>query len=587
MRHLPPEEELLASMFYEALGTTRSLSCYILLKNREWDQLASLQVDPRCYTSAEAYAGDSLATAFLKKYKNLPTTFDRPGAARKSWREGEDACYKTNERLVAYLEGFSHPSCDARVAAFISKVQRKIQHTLGRAPRIDALRARHGPGATFSNRSRLSTVADKMQTGASFTRSACFFLPDWLGTAWGRASVSCGGMLIEVRGNRFATAPKDATKDRPIGAEPSLNIFYQLGVGAAIRQRLKHVGIDLDHGQETHRRLAREGSLSRSLATLDLKNASDTVCYNLVKLLLPPDWFALVNELRSPFTHFGGGIPGSPRASGSGWVKLEKFSSMGNGYTFELETLIFWALCSTAADELGSSQTCYVYGDDIIVDDALTEAVIPMLRFFGFETNTQKSFWGPVPFRESCGGDFFEGRAVRPCYLKETLNAPQKIIAAANLLRRALHVLPEKGDRIRRCWFAAQDLLPRGIRRCRGPEGLGDIVVHDTEEFWDLTSNGRIRVYRPIGYNHVPIGHFHPEVIHACGLYGLAVSTGFIPQRDGVSGYGIRTMLPYGVDWLPTNHYGTLGPYRPVTPRSPARPSALSYRVRSCDALKR
>ena len=62
---------------------------------------------------------------------------------------------------------------------------------------------------------------------------------------------------------------------------------------------------------------------------------------------------------------------------------------MGNGYTFELETLIFYALIRAV---VGKESTASVYGDDLIYPSCHTREVRALLNFVGFATNEEKSF---------------------------------------------------------------------------------------------------------------------------------------------------------------------------------------------------
>lgn len=562
----------LARNIYRAVGTPLSAELLRKLEAGEWDYIAECKVDPRAYTNAQEYFLDAVAASLLRKCKDIPSSHNRRASALKTWWDGERACLKTNRRLDPYLEGFSHPSCDSDVAAFISRVRRKISDCLGRAPAINQLQPRHGPGATFSDKSIRSTVAHKMSVKPSMTSSAVFYLLDWWGTAWGRESSAVGRNPVMVRGNRFATAPKDATKERPIGAEPSINVFYQLGLDGEVRSRLKRCEIDLDEGQSWHRYLACAASLTGTAATLDLTNASGCLAYNLVKLLLEPDWFELFNELRSPFTRMRRSellaAQGKPQVARSRdeqiWVKLEQFSSMGNGYTFALESLIFWALTESAVESLaldGPVEKTYVYGDDIICDSRAVYAVISVLRFFGFEVNNAKSYVDG-PFRESCGGDFWDGRAVRPFFLKESLDEPQQLIAAANQVRRVAKDLFGGLGAFATAWYALQTHLPLRVRRCRGPEGLGDHVLHCDERTWGWTSRRRDRVfvYRPVKHRKVSLECFGDGTVLACGLYGITVSEGFVLPRDSVTGYAVRKGYIKQSQWLPQPRIVRSGP---------------------------
>lgn len=89
-----------------------------------------------------------------------------------------------------------------------------------------------------------------------------------------------------------------------------------------------------------------------------------------------------------------------------------KFSSMGNGTTFCIETLIFAAACYA----VGSKQFS-VYGDDIAIETELAEELMDVLRRIGFIVNQDKShFTGS--FRESCGANWYQGQDVTPFYMR-------------------------------------------------------------------------------------------------------------------------------------------------------------------------
>jgi hypothetical protein len=59
-----------------------------------------------------------------------------------------------------------------------------------------------------------------------------------------------------------------------------------------------------------------------------------------------------------------------------------------------------------------------VYGDDIIIPVNYTDAVVDTLESYGLKVNIDKSFRFSQ-FRESCGGDFYDGVDVKPIYARE------------------------------------------------------------------------------------------------------------------------------------------------------------------------
>lgn len=561
----------LALRTYEGLGGARSLTCAIMVRYECWDDLSELKVYPDNYCDADAFARAAAATGFLKKFVDLPTTCDRAERARQSFIDGEHSCYKANERLTRFLPEFgflSHDPEDASLLRFFRSVRKRVTQWIGRQP-PDFPVMRFGPGSTYSDRGGLTTIPDKMDARSSVTPGARVYMPFWYDTLWGRNSTQRRREPLIVRGNRFATVPKDATKDRGIAAEPSLNVCYQLALGRALRNRLKNSTggmVDLNVAAAIHKRLACDASKSSLRATLDLKNASNSVSYNLVKLCLPTLWFEALESLRSPFTL----LRDSRRGDDGGklqteeWLKLEMFSSMGNGYTFELETILFAALCCEALHSCGLPSTfgkdVYVFGDDIIVPTDGVRAVTAVLTYSGFELNLDKSF-SKGNFRESCGGDFFNGVAVRPYYLKEEPHEPQEYIVIANGLRALDHQLspPLRGDTglnsLMRAWLYCLDQLPSQVRRCRGPNDLGDIVIHDNPERWTTRSKPpegddpgdwqqrQVMCYRPTKSSRISWSYFHPSTVLASAVYGEA--------SNGMEGVSPRNpTMSYRVCWI-------------------------------------
>jgi hypothetical protein len=518
-----------ALAYYEGLASPKSLAASILLRNGEWDQLANLEADPSMYLTSEDYWAAASACAFLKKYEPLPTSYDRKAVAESNFLLCEEICFRANRRLFPILDDLKARQGHSDVHLFFLRARKIIADFLGPCP--DNVSGRFGPGATFGDRGVYVTIPDKMSSEPTLTTDAWPFLVPWSGTLWARACSDVGKVPKFVAGNRFSAVPKDATKFRGIAIEPSLNVFYQLAYGKVIRSRLRRRGIDLDDGQDIHRRLAMEASRRGHLATLDLKNASDTICRNLVKLLLPARWFRVLDDLRSKKTLFRGKFH-----------VLEKFSSMGNGFTFELETLVFLGLVGavTGSDSIG--KTVFAFGDDLILPTEFSNDVISVLRFCGLETNTKKSFSTGV-FRESCGGDFFDGREVRPFFLKNDPDQPFSRIALANGIRRGSDPNFSRWYSVRNAWHECLDGIPTEIRRLKGPKDLGDCVIHcDDESFWIRRwSHGirYIRCYLPTPRKRVRWEGFAPSVILASAVYGSAYGSGYVIPRNPELDYHI------------------------------------------------
>jgi hypothetical protein len=551
---LPGDLEKVYVSVLDALATPLAEHCKVLVKNQRWDELVNIKVRPSAYDEAESYFRDAAAVSFIRKCESLPTSVDRKGVAEDNFLIAEQQCRRSNERLsIHFLEGALDrengqlATPEGACARLIAEARKEMSKLLGNVPSDP--KGRFGPGATYGDRGQLTTVPDKMSSRPTMTSSALWWLFPWSATAWAKACAVDGREVESVRGNRFTTVPKDCTKDRGIAVEPSINLFYQLAFGRAMRNALKrHGNIDLTHGQAIHRRVAREASTHGCFATLDLSNASDTICTNLVKLLLPEKWWEVLHSLRSPNTLFR-----------EKWVRLEKFSSMGNGYTFELETAVFLSII-LAVRNLRSvreplealvepGRDVFVYGDDIIIPTDYAQDVISALTYCGFSINKDKSFVDGH-FRESCGGDYFKGVDVRPFFLKEYPNEPQDWISIANGIRRM--AVDDDGfnslrGRMLRPWFVALDSLPAHVRRLRGPKDLGDIVVHDEQERWQTRKRGSveyIRTYRPAQFRRIGWSHWKPDVQLAAALYGAGTGRDGITPRDAVLGYKVG-WVPY------------------------------------------
>lgn len=169
-----------------------------------------------------------------------------------------------------------------------------------------------------------------------------------------------------------------------------------------------------------NRMMARRGSIDRSLSTIDLSEASDRVTLKHVDILLEnTPWLRqAVNSSRSL----------RAKVPGHDIIELQKFASMGSALTFPIETIVFLTVVLvgiskslnrrlTRQDLTNLIGRVSVFGDDIIVPSEYSEDVYNALKAFGFKINETKSFF-KGPFRESCGGDFFNGDDVNPVKLR-------------------------------------------------------------------------------------------------------------------------------------------------------------------------
>jgi hypothetical protein len=242
-----------------------------------------------------------------------------------------------------------------------------------------------------------------------------------------------------VTGSFTSTVPKQFDIKRTICTEPVLEMFFQRGIGNVIEEIMeKRLGLTLKTQPDLNRNFARIGSIDGSFGTIDLRSASDSISMSLVKRVFPRYFVDWLVRTRSHVTTLPDGRE----------VELHMVSSMGNGFTFALQTMLFASIVVTCYRLKGISPrfcrrrnskgayepNCGVFGDDIVVLREVYEHVSHCLTLFGFEVNDGKSF-NSGNFRESCGEDWFRGVNIRGIYLKN-LTTEQDCFSAVNRLVR-------------------------------------------------------------------------------------------------------------------------------------------------------
>lgn len=318
-------------------------------------------------------------------------------AAASKFEESEAACKETNDRLRPLVPSDTTPiEYDLRPQVFA--MQRYISNVLGDfhvfAGGLPSL-VRVTPGATAQSSRRYSLPQLKMRLGiyvSSRSKKYVSALYRYFGFERFRTKL--------CQSNRIELVPKNWKTFRTIACEPEGNLPLQLAFDTYAKRKLKRFGIDLSD-QSANQRGAYEGSVNNTLCTVDFSSASDTISYQAVRLLFPDEWFRYLDDVRAP--NYRGVL-------GSG--VYEKFSSMGNGSTFCIETLIFAAACYAVG-----SRKFLVYGDDVLIEKEFYDEFIRLTGFLGFSINRDKTFTDG-PFRESCGKDYFNGIEVTPIFIR-------------------------------------------------------------------------------------------------------------------------------------------------------------------------
>lgn len=464
---------------------------------------------------------DYQIVSFLRKWKGWSIDSVNPTqAARRSFWQSERECLRTNIRFAKVLyeaqEQGLDPYLPEALMRVLLRVRKEFRKVLGRLPHLEELRKeiRFGPGSVLEKkdvyRSEHTTVLDKLDNTLYVTPGAlplfwelCKDTP-WLNTWWRRAEAFGLPCYKLVDHERYFTVTKEATTDRSCALGPSANIVCQLAVGRVIRQRLQRFGLLVnpvkDHQVECimsnarpevsvilktrtrissetkHQLWAQQGSIDGDKATVDFSRASDTVARLLVRFCATDEWFDLLDSLRChkiqvDFDTDGVDLPDGETRQ----VLLEKFSSMGNGFTFELETAIFYAIARAVCDD---DEEVSVYGDDVILPSHRASDFLSVAKFCGFTPNIQKTYSTGI-FRESCGGDFLLGQNIRPYFQKEIIDENRSVVCLLNGLFAASNgACVYLGGYLNRPWRTALEKLPIEIRCMRGPSVLGDAVIH-------------------------------------------------------------------------------------------------------------
>lgn len=430
--------------------------------------LLNTTLNPSSYSDWKSFMEDYFATSFLKKYPWLNLNVDRRQVAIDSFWKSERRCTDVNLFL-------SKPAnIPGHIWDLLERARSYIALILGEFSWDDALRfCDFGPGASVGVRRSHSHRVEKIGISKPTVTGQCLSLLNCYLQYDPHMADAIGDVTV-VKGSKVTTVPKDAKKDRLIAIEPLWNMFFQKGIGGILRERLRRVGLSLND-QSVNQRLACEGSLNGRLATIDLSSASDCISKSLVEFLLPASWLNAMLSCRSEFTN----IDGVDYA-------LRKFSSMGNGFTFELESLIFLALGKACSPNSRVGHDLSVYGDDIIIPCDDSGNLIELLEVVGFTTNADKTFVSG-PFRESCGKHYFHGRDVTPFFLRKKIDTQSDLLWLVNSLKRYAFRLMGSyyglDSSVREVYDDLVGKLPSRISSLSIPEGYGDVaVLRDLDE---------------------------------------------------------------------------------------------------------
>lgn len=306
---------------------------------------------------------------------------------------------------------------------YSSLARRLWTNVLGNVDRrlyVGDFRPKHGPGSTadglignqkFSN--RLWTT--RLEKEFPFLENAMASWSQYRDLE--RVEFLEPGNEIPVK---VITVPKTLKTPRIIAVEPTHMQYMQQAIHEIIVEEIRRDDFASNFlcydDQTPNQVLARHGSRTGELATLDLSEASDRVSNEHVRLLLAnhPNMFRAVDSTRSRKAHVLNEALGFNEN-----LRLAKFASMGSALCFPMEAFVFTTLVFlgiqkslgyhlTKKDIQSFKGRVRVYGDDIVVPVEHASDVIRTLETFGFKVNSSKSFW-TGKFRESCGKDYYDG----------------------------------------------------------------------------------------------------------------------------------------------------------------------------------
>jgi hypothetical protein len=333
----------------------------------------------------------------------------------------------------------------------------------------DEFRPKHGPGATAEKISGNR----KFLVRTWYTRlerqvpSDSNIIPSWdYVEALDAVDFRKPGDEIPVR---VISVPKTLKSPRIIAIEPVHMQYVQQGYLEFLVKELETRGLTAGHvnftDQSVNQNIAKMGSVDGSIATLDLSEASDRVSAKLVWRMLrtAPTLRAGLFASRS-----------SKAITPDGRIRvLRKFASMGSAVCFPVESMYFFTAVISAMHfqdgkqpSVGSvsryAKQVYVSGDDLIVPVGYAATVCEWFKTIGLKVNDRKSFW-TGKFRESCGGDFYDGHSIKAIYYRRLLesNRPSAKAIVSNV--SFINQLYEAGF-----WKAAYNLrkfVERSLRK--------------------------------------------------------------------------------------------------------------------------
>lgn len=366
-----------------------------------------LSVDPRGDLKPYELKARMQIASLFKKYRFSPDALSPEEVYENSVKKFMDNQKRLKDLRIDWTEPL--------LADVVSRTKGHIGLILGDFSKFDILEK-----ATFGKKSSVGVPMHKACEGQRLEPpiSGSSAHIDWfqkLYSSWNRPAYSYAESLAASRKTPLAVAidtleavlVEKTWKDlRMIVPNTTLGTLYSSGLGRTIEGRLRAASYDIRLLQPVHGELARFGSITGTLVTADQRLASDNITVEIVAGCFPLVWAEALNYGRISKVV----VDDTP-------IETDTFATMGIGFTFPMQTLLFLGLLLAIRDHLRLADAVVsVFGDDLIYDVRMHNLVVDVFSRLGLVINEDKTF-AEGHFRESCGYDYYHGFDVRPFHL--------------------------------------------------------------------------------------------------------------------------------------------------------------------------
>lgn len=301
--------------------------------------------------------------------------------------------------------------------------------------------------------------------------------------------------------------PKTFLSARLVWPEPAINASHQRGTGKQMSRAINRTHLHTGSAKEKHQRLARLGSaFDGVIATSDWTSASDLIAWRLSQFLAPARWGVAMDLFRSATLRYPvNGVTEDHTAHVT--------ATMGNGFCWEWETIVFYCFIRAIAIEhfpYVDPRDLHAFGDDTIYPVEMHDHVVRYSKVFGWKMNEEKSF-SDGGFRESCGGDYFNSLPVRPVFCKSLLDTTVQKYRLHNEIVCAFGSMPKSAYYRMVLQEIVADIPV--TQRFYGPREYGDRVLFSTDPSLYTLKEGKGKFSRPM----IKVLDQHFEDTHSIG----------------------------------------------------------------------